>query len=115
MEEFHLPSHLIENIAEMNDFTFKHKHNTLLAFNSKMLKVLSHHFHVIGQSEAPLMGFSRVCELTPKNSISDAFIYRSGVYSVHRPQSNSLFSKWTDSSSISMFNLDEIADEYVIN
>ena len=115
MEEFHLPSHLIKNIDKLGNYKYKYRHNTLIAFDEDAIKVLSHSMTLLEPTEAPSIEFSREIEYYPSKKIDDAFIFRSGVYSINNTASRTYFGKRKYSSNISLFQMDWIDKETKIN
>lgn len=113
MEVVHLPSHLIENVYSMREFKFKYRHNTLIAYDEDIIKVLSHSMLLLERAEAPSIGFSREMEFTPSKKINDAYIFRSGIYSINHSSKGILTSK--KKSTVSIFHMDFIGKEWCVN
>lgn len=115
MEEVHLPSHLVEELEQARNYRFKYRDNTLVAFDNHHIRVLSDFQSLLENSEAPLQTFHKDWTIEPSKTISDAFIFGAGVYTVSRNTSTSFLSGWRQRDTICVFQLEDISDEYTIN
>ena len=114
MEEIYFPSHLIEELEKHQNFKLKYKNDTVIAFNSEQARVLSDFQSLLEQSESPQQSFHREATIFPTKSISDAFIYNSGVYFTSENSSKGFISRWSGGDSISVHRQDQVSQEFLI-
>lgn len=115
MEELQFPSHLVDALADVKNYQFEYRHNTLLAYTKEHVKVVSDFQDILEDSQAPSQIFSKDWLLSPSKEISEARAFTTGIYTVYKPQTRSMLRGWFVQHSICVFKLDCINKEYRID